>query len=602
MTQHTASNERMNRMHLTRRLLDVARPVLPPLVISMICRLAALLVGIALFGLGGWVLATRASGEPTWTLTTLVVVLVILSLAKGILRYLEQFSGHWVAFRSLALLRNYFYDRLEPQAPSRTIGQDSGDVLSRVTKDVDRIEVFFAHTLAPGTTAILAPVIVVSYLGVAVSPVAALTLIPFLILVGAVVPRVGARSSDRAARDLRRLRGELSHHVTDSVQGVREVVAFGYEKKRLREMAECELGIASGIRTTWNAIAARRGLNQALLGAAVITMLAVLSHQYYEGAVSVGQIGLALGVALASFAPVLAVEDFAADLDQAYASAQRVFEITDRDSLVLDPENPVSCDGKGDITLENVSFAYPSARSDARRPTVLHDLSFTAPAGKVTAIVGASGSGKSTVAALVDRMWDVDGGRVALGGVNVRDITQEQLHELVAYAPQRPYLFNDTVRANLLMARPDASDDELLRVCEQVGLSQWLETEPDGLDTRVGEMGERLSGGQRQRVALGRALLRRSPVIILDEATSQLDTVTEAHVLDGIRRATEGSTLLVIAHRISTVRDADQILVMDRGRLVASGTYDDLMARGGALATLVAREALGEGENDPSAS
>jgi ABC-type multidrug transport system fused ATPase/permease subunit len=192
-------------------------------------------------------------------------------------------------------------------------------------------------------------------------------------------------------------------------------------------------------------------------------------------------------------------------------------------------------------------------------------------------------------------MWDVDAGAIRLGGADIRDLDLPRLRELVAYAPQRPYVFNDTVRANLLLARPGATDEQLMRVCRQVGLARFLDDEPDGLDTRVGEMGERLSGGQRQRLALGRALLRDAPVTILDEATSQLDRATEAEVLAGIRAATAGRTLIVIAHRISTVADADQIVVLDSGRVVETGTYAELVpadGRGsGALASLVRREA-----------
>ena len=587
------------RLQISRRLVAVARPVLAPLGVSVVCRLLALLLGVALFAAGGWVVAGRAAGEAAWTLTATVWVLVAMSLAKGLFRYLEQFSGHYVAFRSLALLRTYFYDRLEPQAPAATEGEDSGDLLSRVTKDVDRIEVFFAHTLAPGVTAVLAPVIVLVTVGASVSWWAALTLLPFLVLVGAVVPRIGRTTTGRAARRIRAARGELAQHVTDSVQGVREVLAFGHQDARLAGMAQVEGRIAGGQRASTRVLAGRRGANQFLVAVALVVMLAVAAWLHARGDIGVGQVGLLLGATLGSFAPVLAVEDVAAELDQAFASARRVFEVTERAPMVQDPAAPVVadvCDGSGDVTVEGVSFAYPqrpgggTGSASARRPEVLHDVTVRVPAGRTTAIVGASGSGKSTLASLVERMWDVDTGAIRLGGTDIRDLTQRRLRELVAEAPQRPYLFTDTVRANLLVARPDATEEQLVRVCRQVGLSEWLDHEPDGLDTQVGEMGERLSGGQRQRVALARALLRDAPVTILDEATSQLDPATESLVLAGVRRATAGRTLIVIAHRISTVADADQIVVLDAGRVVEVGAYAQLIAADGALAALVQRE------------
>ncbi|MFQ7932057.1 MAG: ABC transporter ATP-binding protein, partial [Pauljensenia sp.] len=301
------------------------------------------------------------------------------------------------------------------------------------------------------------------------------------------------------------------------------------------------------------------------------------------------QAGMAIGIAMGSFGPVLAVEEFAADLDQAFASAARVFAITDRAPVVADPANPVALT-PGDIEVTDVTFAYPLKDTGIQAPTVLDGVSIHIPAGKRTAIVGASGSGKSTLAALLTRTWDPASGTVTVGGTNVAEASLTDLRSTVAYAPQRPYLFNDTLRANLVLAAPGASDEDLMRALAAVDLTDWLASEKDGLDTVVGDMGERLSGGQRQRLALARALLRDAPIYILDEATSQVDPATEARVRAGIARVAGDATIVEIAHRISAVRDADLIIVMDAGRVVETGTYAELHARGGALAALEARE------------
>ena len=580
----------MTRRQLSLRLLSITRRVLPPLAASIAARIVFLMIGIALFALGGWAVAGLASGKSAWSIALVIVCAIGLSLLKGLARYLEQFAGHFVAFHSLAMLRNYFYDQLEPQAPAGTDRLDSGDIMNRVTKDIDRVEVFFAHTLAPVTTAIIVPILSVVWMGSAVSWTLAAVLAPFLLIVGAVIPFLGSGSTARAARELREARGAIAAHVTDSVQGVREVLAFGAEARREAEMSVIEERISSGLGTQGRWIALRRGLNQAAVALGIVTVAMVAGSNVLADTLTLPQAGLALGIAMGSFGPVLAVEEFAADLDQAFASAARVFAITDRAPAVADPAAPKPLT-PGDIEFTDVTFAYPTDEdASAPAPTVLDGVSIHIPAGKRTAIVGASGSGKSTLASLLTRTWDPASGTVTIGGTNVADVSLHDLRATVASAPQRPYLFNDTLRANLLLAAPDATDKDLESALEAVDLTDWLATEKDGLDTSVGDMGERLSGGQRQRLALARALLRDAPIYVFDEATSQVDPATEVRVREGIARVAKGRTIVEIAHRISAVRDADQIIVMDAGRVVETGTYAELHARGGALAALEARE------------
>ena len=580
----------MTRRQLSLRLLSITRRVLPPLAASIAARIVFLMIGIALFALGGWAVAGLASGESAWSIALVIVCAVGLSVLKGLARYLEQFAGHFVAFHSLAMLRNYFYDQLEPQAPAGTDRLDSGDIMNRVTKDIDRVEVFFAHTLAPVTTAIIVPILSVVWMGTAVSWTLAAVLAPFLLIVGAVIPFLGSGSTARAARELREARGAIAAHVTDSVQGVREVLAFGAQERREAEMSAIEKRISAGLGTQGRWIALRRGFNQAAVALGVVTVAMVAGSNVLAGTLTLPQAGLALGIAMGSFGPVLAVEEFAADLDQAFASAARVFAITDRAPAVADPAEPKPLT-PGDIEFTDVSFAYPTDEdTPAPAPMVLGSVSIRIPAGKRTAIVGASGSGKSTLASLLTRTWDPASGTVTIGGTNVAEASLRDLRATVASAPQRPYLFNDTLRANLLLAAPDATEADLERALEAVDLTDWLATEKDGLDTVVGDMGERLSGGQRQRLALARALLRDAPIYVFDEATSQVDPATEARVREGIARVAKGRTIVEIAHRISAVRDADQIIVMDAGRVVETGTYAELRERGGALAALEARE------------
>jgi ABC-type transport system involved in cytochrome bd biosynthesis fused ATPase/permease subunit len=570
-----------------------------------VCRIVALVAGIALFGVAGWALGASAGvGGPKVSFGAVVFVLIALSLVKGAARYGEQFAGHLVAFKALARIRVFFYDRLEPQAPAAVEGRSAGDLLSRVTKDVDRVEVFFAHTLAPAVTAVVVPLATTVFVAVAITPGAGIVLAVGLALVGLVVPALGRHTSARAAAMLRRGRGEVAQHVTDSVQGVREVLAFDYAERRLAELTRLERPVARGMGVLSRLLAVRRGVDTTLGAMTLIAQFAVLTWAN----VPLAQFAEGLAITLAAFAPVLAVEDFAADLTQAYASARRIFEVTDAPALVADPADsidsvdppaatpsPARCRATlraPSVQFRGVRFTYPAIAGGGavRSEPALEDVSFDVRGGSVTAIVGASGSGKSTVAALLTRSYDPDQGTVLLAGRDVRTMPLDQVRAEVGVSPQLPYLFNDTIEGNLRLARPDADPALLAEAIRRAAFDTVVAEEPDGLAARVGEMGERLSGGQRQRLAVARTLIRQPSVIVLDEATSQLDRETEARVLAGVREAADGATVIVIAHRLATVADAAWIVVLDAGRVVEQGTWQDLVDRGGCFTRLLARE------------
>lgn len=586
--------EALGRAAVRRRLLAICRPLILPLVISAVARTVALVCGIALVAVGAAAVG-QVIDHPDGVssgFATVLVVLVVLSVLKGLMRYLEQFAGHYVAFRCLALLRVFFFQRLEPQAPAAVEGRRSGDLLARVTRDVDRVEVFFAHTLVPAATAVVVPAAVLAYLAAGVHPLSAVVAAPALVAIGLLTPAMGRARSDRAAAELRRTRGLVAQHVTDTVQGVREVLTFDRTNRRAAEMARLEEDLGASLRIIgrWNAL--RRGTNAALMGLTVVVQTAVVLSLHAEGDLSMSAALAAVAITLGVFTPVLAVEDFAADLTQAYASARRIFEITDAEPQISDPADPEPLPADRSIQVRDVGFVYPGARTAGDDAATLHDVSLVLPAGSFTAIVGPSGSGKSTLAKLLVRFWDPDAGSIELGGVDLRRLRVTAVRDAVAYAPQDPHLFNDTIEANLRLARPDASAEELAEVVRLSALDELIDTEPLGMATVVGESGLRLSGGQRQRVALARTLLRNSAVVVVDEATSQLDAATERRVLDGLREYCDraGRSLVMVAHRLATVRDAECIVVMDAGRVVEVGTHDELVERDGPYARLLARE------------
>ncbi len=569
MTATTTAAPELTRAQISRRLVSFGRPVLAPLGLSLVCRVAGQLLGIGLLAVAATGVA-RVVTDAEPRIAPTVWTLIVLSLVKGVLRYLEQFSGHGVAFRALAMLRVDFYDRLAPQSPAGVLSRRTGDLVNRATKDVDRVEVFFAHTLVPAISAVLVPVITLVALAVTTDPVLALVLVPFLLLVGAVVPAWGREPSAAAAATVRGERGRLAQLITESLQGVREVLAFGAADRRRAEAARVDGRISAGLDVLAVWTARRRAANAVLMVVAVATVALVGAARMRAGDLRWDDLVVTVVVSLAVFTPVLAVEGVVPDLEQAFAAARRIWRITDAAPATTSPATPVPLpEGALDIRFEDVTFGYPvpdidpddalPTRARAAGP-VLDGVSLTIPAGTTTAVIGPSGSGKSTLVNLLTRAWDPQAGRVLLGGVDIRDVALDELRRHVAVVGQSTYLFNDTLAANLRLAAPDATDADLEQACRRAALHDAIVAMPDGYDTRVGEMGERLSGGQRQRLAIARALLLDAPVLILDEATSQLDVATEAAIQDALTEVCRGRTVLVIAHRPGAVRTADRVV------------------------------------------
>lgn len=548
---------------LLRWLLGITRPVHPPLLVSLFFRIVNLSLDVALFATaaGGVVYVARDGGSAS----QMVILLVALALTKATAAYFEQFTGHYVAFKALELLRTFVFAKLWPKAPAIVAHSRSGDLLASLTRDVDRIEVVYAHTFAPVVSAyVVAPIgFLVAALLVGVEHVwiagVALALALF------VVPYVGMRTAfARTAETLVRRR-ELSQQISDSVFGLDEVLGYGRERERLAEMDRVGASIGETAGVARRIAATRRGVN------VLLVLVATLSVVW----LGVGELPLFVVAALAAgtirvFEAPRGIEDSTGYLDHSLSAARRLYQISHAEERVSDGPDELALTRAPSVRFEGVSYAYPSD-DDRAMKDVLSGVDVTVPAGGHVMLVGRSGSGKSTLVQLLLRYDDPREGRVSIDGASVSRYSLDSLRRSVVAVSQRNQLLATSIANNLRLGAPDASEEALWRVLDVVGLADEVRAMPETLETFVGPNGSALSGGQRQRLCLARALLLHPKVLVLDEFAANLDVALEDEIRASLAKWDEDMTILEVTHRLRASREADLVVILDRGRVILSG-------------------------------
>ena len=532
------------------RLIGLVRPLTGFMILAIAMGLTGHLLAAFITILGGYAVLNILNFDVTISLTAVFVCVAVFAVFRAVLRYAEQACNHFIAFKLLALIRDKVFRALRKLCPAKLEGRDKGDLISVITSDIELLEVFYAHTISPVAIAFFFTAIMCLFIGSFHPALGSLALLAYII-VGIVVPLITSKVSGEDGMAFRTKSGELSGFVLDSLRGLSETIQYGQGKKRLSGMNEK----TDALSVDEGRMKRRAGRNTAAANTVILLfdlgMLFLSAKLYQNGSVDFSGVLIPTIALFSSFGPAIALANLGSTLQNTFAAGNRVLDILDETPIVEEVSGKKEVRFAG-AAAENVTFSYGGEM-------ILDGVSLHVPEGGITGIVGRSGSGKSTLLKLFMRFWKVQGGSVEISGRDVADINTSDLRDMEGFMTQETHLFRDSIRNNLRIAKLDATDEEIENACRKASIHDFIMGLPQGYDTPVGELGDTLSGGERQRLGLARAFLHDAPFLLLDEPTSNLDSLNEAVILKSLCEEQEDRTVVLVSHRQSTMRIADRV-------------------------------------------
>lgn len=553
------------------QLIGLVKPLLPLMCLAVILGVLGYLCAIFLTILAGYGLLhglsavtglnSDAAGTGfflSWTPGVMAAVLIILAVLRGVLHYGEQYCNHFIAFKLLAIIRHKVFAALRKLCPAKLEGKDKGNLISIITSDIELLEVFYAHTISPIAIAIVTSMIMVFFIGSRYAPAGILALLGYLV-VGAVIPVWNGKKGGDEGMQFRSAFGDLNSFILDSLRGLDETIQYNKGEERMAQIDERSRNLGQMQKELNRHEAAQGSMTNMVILLFSFGMLFFMLWKYMCGVVDFDSLLIAVIAMMGSFGPVTALSSLSNNLNQTLASGERVLSLLEEQPQVEEVEGKeiITFDG---AAAEHVDFSYEEEQ-------ILKDYSLDLPKGKVVGIYGASGSGKSTLLKLLMRFWDTDKGEIKISGKNIKEVNTGNLRNMESYVTQETYLFHDSIANNIAVGKPGATREEIMEAAKKASIHEFIMTLPRGYDTEVGELGDTLSGGEKQRIGIARAFLHDAPLLLLDEPTSNLDSLNEGIILKSLSECRKDKTVVLVSHRKSTMNVADVVCEMANGRI-----------------------------------